>query len=437
MAFGPTSWFLTDSTPPDCLLVSSLNRSHVLGKPTLYLVKDLFSLLIVGFEASLEAASWLTQILAIQNATRDKVALCREYGITITPDEWPSHYLPEFLLGDRAEMESPQASNLVNSLGVQVSNTPPYRPDLKGPVELDFHLANHYAIHQLPGGGPPPERRGDKDQRGLPCLTPYEFRRAVISYILFYNKSHIIENYPFDEFMLADGVKPVPIHLWRWGIANRSGHLRTMPPDVVYRNLLPRAEATVSRQGIEFKGLHYFSQYAHDNHWYLKTEQKRRKVMVAYDPRTTNHILLCLKGQVLEQCPLLEKDQGYAQREWIEVEAQKKFEAAQRVELENYRFQAMIELQSRLEHISQPAAQAAEIARKREGIGKNTSPKDQREHLARERALERSRDTQATGLAQQETGQVSTQLSQPHRYIPPTDYSQMINEAIEEEKHHG
>lgn len=438
MAFGPGAWYLIDSTPADCLLVSSLNRSHVLGKPTLYFVKDLFSLLIVGFEASLEAASWVTQVLAIQNATRDKVAFCREYGITITAEAWPNHYLPEFLLGDRGETESAQASNLINSVGVQVSNTPPYRPDLKGPVELDFHLANHYAIHELPGGGPPPEKRGDRDQRGLPCLTLHEFRRGVISYVLFYNKSHIIEEYPFDEFMLADAVKPVPIHLWHWGVENRSGHLRSMPPDVVYRNLLPRAEASVSRSGIEFQDLHYFSQYAQDQHWYLKAGRKRRKVSVAYDPRTTNYIFLCLKGQAMERCPLLERDEGYAHREWIEVEAQKRFEAAQRVELENERFQALVELDARLEHIAQPAQREAEAARERAGMRKKTSPKDQREHMAHERVLERRKDTQSTGLAQQETRQVAEQLppAQRHVYIPQADYSDLIDEAIEEEAHH-
>lgn len=434
MAFGPGTWFLIDSTPADCLLVSSLNRTHVLGKPTLYFVKDLFSLMITGFEASLEEASWVTQILAIQNAAREKTTFCREYGLTIKPEQWPTHYLPEFLLGDRGEMESIQASNLINSVGVQVANTPPYRPDLKGPVELDFHLANHYALHKLPGGGPPPTKRGDKDQRGLPCLTLYEFRRAVISYILFYNRSHIIDNYPFDEFMLADAVKPTPLHLWQWGIENRSGHLRTMAPETVYRNLLPRAEVGISRQGIEFKGLHFFSQYAHDQHWYLKSGQKRRRATIAYDPRTTNYIFLCLPGQAMERCDLLDRDQGYAHREWIEAEAQKRLEAEQRMALEDTRFQALAELNARLEHIAQPAQQEAESIREQAGIGKKTPPKNKQAHMARERVLERRKETGVTELVQQETRPVAEALPPSHQYIAQTDYSELINEAITEEQ---
>lgn len=448
MAFGSGSWYLLDSTPADCLLVSSLNRNHILGKPTVYFAKDLFSMLITGFEASLEEASWLAEVLAIQNALTDKVAFCQKYGLTISPADWPCHYAPEFLLHDRGEGESYHASNLVNSIGIQVSNTPPFRPDLKGPVELDFHLANHYAIHKLPGGGPPPQKRGEKDHRGLPCLTPYEFRRAIISYILFYNKSHILEDYPFDEFMIADEVKPIPLDLWNWGIANRSGHLRVVDPDVAYQNLLPRAQATLTRQGLEFKALRYFSQYAAEQQWYLKagkqTGQKRKKVTVAYDPRTTNSIFLCLQGQALEQCPLLERDQGYANREWIEVDAQKAFEAGQRVELENNRFQAMVELNARLDHISSAAQQAAEAARKEAGQPKRIKAKDMREHKRRERDLERQQATQAEGekMAAELVELAVSRSVEPeaekrrHLYIPQTDYSDLIHELFEAEADH-
>ncbi|GIK42636.1 MAG: hypothetical protein BroJett011_64690 [Chloroflexota bacterium] len=444
MAFGPGVWYLIDSTPADCLLVSALNRSQVLGKPTLYFVKDLFSMMIVGVEVSLEEASWVTEVLALQNALTDKVTFCQNYGITISPEQWPCHYAPEFLLGDRGETESVQASNLVNTLGIQVSNTPPYRPDLKGPVELDFHLANHYAIHQLPGGGAGPQHRGDKDRRGLPCLTLYEFRQSVISYILFYNQAHILANYPFDEFMLADGLKPVPLQVWNWGIENRSGQLRRIDPEVAYRNLLPRVQATVTHQGIEFKGLRYFSAYAAEQQWYLKagkqTGRKTRKVSVAYDPRTTNAIFLCLPDQVLERCPLLEKDQGYAHREWVEVEAQKAFEAAQRVELENDRFQALAELHARLEHISGPAQQAAAAADPA-SQSRRVTTKSKREHKQRERVLERQRDIEpgVVELVQPATTQSIDQRAAPpkHRYIPRPDYSDLIQEVCAAEANHA
>ncbi len=445
MPFGPGSWYLIDSTPADCLLVSSLNRNHILGKPTLYFIKDLFSMMIVGVEISLEEASWVTEVLAIQNALSDKVAFCQKYGLTIRPEAWPCHYGPEFLLNDRGEGEGYQASNLVNSVGIQVSNTPPYRPDLKGPpVELDFHLANHYTIHKLPGGGPPPQQRGQKDQRGLPCLTPYEFRRGVISYILSYNKSHIIKSYPFDEFMIADEVKPVPIHLWNWGIENRSGHLRTIDPEVAYQNLLPRAQATITRHGLEFKELRYFSQYAADQQWYLKagksTGQKRKKVAVAYDPRITNTIFLCLQGQALEHCSLLERDQGYANREWMEVEAQKRFEAAQRVELENNRFQALVELDARLDHISSSAQQESEATREQEGLPKQIKAKDMRQNKHRERDLERQQATKENGqnmAAELAEGETVQAVERPERakpmYIPQPDYSNLINDLGEKE----
>jgi hypothetical protein len=107
--------------------------------------------------------------------------------------------------------------------------------------------------------------------------------------------------------------------------------------------------------------------------------------------------------------------------------------------LENNRFQALTELQARLDHISKPAQQEAEVAREQAGLGKNTSPKDKRTHMAHERSLERQQDTGTkpeVELARLEINPASEQLPPKHQYIPQVDYSDIINEAIEEEQRH-
>jgi hypothetical protein len=77
-------------------------------------------------------------MLALENATLNKVAFCQEFGIQIDEADWPSHHLPEGILADRGELEGYNADNLVNALNVRVSNTPPYRADWKGIVERNF-----------------------------------------------------------------------------------------------------------------------------------------------------------------------------------------------------------------------------------------------------------------------------------------------------------
>lgn len=55
------------------------------------------------------------------------------------------------ILGDRGEMESKNADNLVSMLGVRIENAPPYRADLKGIIEQHFRTINSNATVFLPG----------------------------------------------------------------------------------------------------------------------------------------------------------------------------------------------------------------------------------------------------------------------------------------------
>ncbi len=53
--------------------------------------------------------------------------------------------------------------------------------------------------------------------------------------------------------MISDGIVPIPIKLWNWGIKNRKGRLRTIDRNILRLNVLPRGKATISRAGIKLK----------------------------------------------------------------------------------------------------------------------------------------------------------------------------------------
>jgi putative transposase len=321
MAFGPGSLYQIDATPTDIHLVSSLDRSRIIGRPTLYLVVDVFSSLISGMSVSLEAASWLAAMLALENTTTDKVDFCQQYGILIATDEWPSHHLPEALLADRGELEGYNADNLVNALGIRVHNTPPYRGDLKGIVERHFHTANDELISDLPGRIRQLRDRGDPDYRLEACLTLHEFTKLLIYHVLDYNAYHRLAGYPLDAGMIADGVQPYPLDLWHWGVQNRVGHLRSISPDIVRLNLLPQDSASVTRRGILFRGLYFTCNLASKEQWFVRAKERGRwRVPVAYDPRKTDVVYLRLEeGRRLERCELLPKDEAFQDRDWSET----------------------------------------------------------------------------------------------------------------------
>jgi len=70
--------------------------------------------------------------------------------------------------------------------------------------------------------------------------------------------------------MIEDDISPIPINLWNWGIINRAGRLRYVDEEIVKLNLLPQDTATVTSQGIRFKGMLYGSEKALKERWFEK-----------------------------------------------------------------------------------------------------------------------------------------------------------------------
>lgn len=328
MAIGPGSQFQIDATLADVYLVSGLNRSWIIGRPTLYLVIDVFSRLIVGFVVTLEPPSWLAAMLALENATVPKVEFCSRYGIEITESEWPSHHLPEVILADRGEFEGYNANNLIDCLGVDdIRNTSPYRADMKGLIERSFRWFNDEMIHWFPGCVKKLPERGDKDYRLDGVLTLDEFRQLMILCILDHNNQRRLDCYPMSEFMLCDELEPYPVNLWQWGVENRVGSLHWKPLEIVRLNLLPSEKASVTRDGsIYFKKLHYTCPTAMREQWFVQARNKGSwKIPVAYDPRRVDNIYLRLEnGSRLEICHLLEVEQRFKGCDFREVEDYKR-----------------------------------------------------------------------------------------------------------------
>ena len=258
---GPGSQYQIDATVGDIYLVSQFDRSNIIGRPVMYFVIDAFSRMVTGMYVGLEGPSWVGAMMAIANAASDKTAYCREYGINITREEWPCHHIPSAILGDRGEMESRNADNLVSMLGIRVENTPPYRADLKGIIEQHFRTINTNATIMLPGRVKPDmaEREG-KDYRLDAKLDIRQFTAVIIKCVLYYNNSHYMDSFEKSRQMMEAGVEAVPVKLWNWGIRYCSGALRVMSEEKVRLALMPTDNATVTSQGIRFKGL-YYSQY--------------------------------------------------------------------------------------------------------------------------------------------------------------------------------
>lgn len=389
-AMGPGWLFQIDATIGDLFLVSELERM-VIGRPVIYLITDVFSTLITGFSVGLEGPSWAGAMLALEHMTLDKVAYCAEFGIIINHRDWPSQHLPRALCGDRGEMLSKASDTLTSSFNITVSNTAAYRPDWKGRIERDFRLINDGCLQWIPGHTNGWKERGERDCRLDACMTLREFTQYLADFIVEYNTLHQVSDELLLPAMIRDGVEPYPNELWLWGVENLSGALRTEPRGVVQRNLLPEAEARVTREGIRFRRLHYMCDRAREEHWVERARARKGwDVRILYDPRTPARIYLLHDGRNNpEPCDLAPRDARFATCTWADVEHHFALRLVESQELtEDTR-------QSRIAHEAQREAWIAAAERKTHEEQAARGPESKAARLAggrERREAERDRD---------------------------------------------
>lgn len=336
---GPGTRFQVDATIADIYLVSSFNRSLIIGRPVIYGIIDVYSRLFTGVYVGLEGPSWTGAMMALDNMITDKATYCAEYGIEIDELQWPAKHLPEILIADRGEFEGYSVTSLINNFNIKIENTSAYRGDLKGIIERQFGTINGKIKRKAPGAIQKEYReRGDRDYRLDATLNLKEFTKIVIHLMMQHNQK-IIDKYPLEKSMIEDGLVATPLNLWTWGIANKKGRLQVTNDKNIYRlNILPRGKARITRAGIKFKGLSYGSEKAVDEQWYVKL--RSTSIEVAYDPRDMDQIYIPSNdGRSFDICFLLDTSKQYKGNMLEEIEFYQEYleelKAAQFVEQKN------------------------------------------------------------------------------------------------------
>lgn len=294
-ALGPGSRYEIDATIADIILVSDSDRNQPVGRPVLYVVVDVFSRFIVGWYVGFENPSYVAAIQALYSAMTDKGELIGGKNSEIGSLQWPAPGLPEAILADRGELLGHQVEGLVSSYSVRLENTPPFRGDAKGIVERNFNTIQAEFKPFAPGvvTGPTVKKRGGRNYWLDGKLTISEFKEIIVSSITMRNFVDPLSKYDRSEGMPAD-LPSIPIHLWNWGLQNRTGRLRKVDPEGLRVALLPRDHATVSENGVCLFGLYYSSSQILDLGWMHRSEKTNRpkKVLVAYDPNNADEIYL-------------------------------------------------------------------------------------------------------------------------------------------------
>lgn len=284
--WGPCSRFQIDATVLDVYVRSRGTRKWVIGRPTLYVVIDVFSRLIVGIYVGLEAPSWVAAMMALANAVQPKQAYCKSFGVDVEPHDWPAQHIPAILLGDRGEIAAANIDRILMRFNVMVENAAPYRADWKGIVESRFRLLPAIFKPYIPGYVETDYRqRGARDYRVDALLDVDEVTAIIIRIVLYYNNFHVLAGYPRHPGMTEDEVPSIPIDLFNWGIANLSGTPRPPNAENFRFNLMPTTDATVTAQGIVFEGRYYACEKGVRERWFEKARNRRFRVPISYDKR--------------------------------------------------------------------------------------------------------------------------------------------------------
>lgn len=284
---------MLDATVLDIYLINE--AGGIVGRPILTACVDAYSGLCCGYSLSWEGGVYSLRNLML-NVITDKVEHCRSFGIEINREDWNCSKLSGKFVTDMGSEYKSGNFEQITDLGVQIINLPSYRPELKSKVEKFFDCIQSYYRNQLKGKGvvePDFQERGVHDYRKDACLTMADFEKIIIHCILFYNCKRVLENFPYTEEMLSQGIKPYASDIWNYGCGQDGCNLIKVDRDQLILTLLPRAAGKFTRYGLAVNGMHYH------NINYREQYLNGKECLAAYNPDNVCHIWLIENGSYI------------------------------------------------------------------------------------------------------------------------------------------
>lgn len=282
---------MLDSTICDLYLVNE--AGEVIGRPVLTACVDAYSGLCMGYSLGWEGGIYSLRTLMLC-ILADKKEWCMKKGVVIEGNEWNCSYMPAELITDKGSEYKSENFEQLTELGITITNLPPFRPELKGPVEKFFDVVQNYFKPYLKGKGviqPDFRERGATDYRKEACLTIEQFEAILIECIIFYNSKRIIEDFPYTEEMLQQRIKPYSQDIWNYGLTKEESNVLEIGTEDVMMILLPRVKAKFTRFGLAVNGLHY------RNDDYKKEMLNGGTGIVAYSPEDSGRVYLIEDGR--------------------------------------------------------------------------------------------------------------------------------------------
>lgn len=295
---GPGTRYYIDATVVDVYAVSRLNPNRIVGRPTLYIVIDGFTRMIVGLYVGLEPPCWAGAMLALWNCSLDKVQYCAHYGIDIQPDEWPTGFMPLHLMADRGEMTSNMSEKLSMAFGLDVENSRAFAGEAKGVVERVFNTLQTKFGPFMPGYVDKEFSGRDASPAELrAAMDIHEITRSIVFEVLHAN-IRVVRGYEGWPEVVTDGTPFVPVELWHWGVENLRSDFRQFDPAYLTQNLWPTTTMKFNRNALQFfRGLYFMGTKLGEEPWFAESFAKRIEVQALFNPSDISNAILIPPNQ--------------------------------------------------------------------------------------------------------------------------------------------
>lgn len=270
-----------DHTKVDLQLVDEETRLPI-GRPTITVVEDVYSRMILGFHVSLDPPCALSVGLALAHAVLPKESWLTEHGIDL---KWPCQGLIGCLYVDSGlDLNGSLVFKVCDEYHIGLQNRPLGQSDFGGHIERLIGTLMR-KTHELPGTTfSSVAEKGDYDSEGNACMTLQEFESWIAQFILgvYHNRPHrgIGRQTPKQRY-----------ESWFQEQGKHLGITSAPLPEDPHRfrlDLLPFKDQTIQRYGVE---MHYGQLYFADALRPFVKEmdpanpKKGRRFRFAYDPR--------------------------------------------------------------------------------------------------------------------------------------------------------
>lgn len=251
---GPMDAVEVDECEFDISLISSYSNFTV-GRPILYIMRDVYSRVIVAYSLSFENNSFLGITNCLYSLVKDKTDFLKQNNLVL--DNWPFYYLPNRIRCDYgSEYISKDLDEILRRNFISKDLVPPAAGSLKGEVEQFFHQIQSNSKPLTANKGLISKEHGSNHHKTA-TMNIDEFKTIVIRFINYINNSELA-NYPLTKDMVNCLDIVTPLTLFEYGIKVYGEPRIINDSECFVYSLLKPIKVKIDRFGISFKGLNYF-----------------------------------------------------------------------------------------------------------------------------------------------------------------------------------